>query len=574
MEKHKQKKKSNKFTKTLIIVVILILGAVGGISLYKYQQNKNELNSIANLYFMGIDDNKQIGKTQTDIEYNLNCSHAIEYPLIGKDEIDAQIMDTIKNLEEDFIKKYKSDSTIETAKEAFNGIEYSQYIGYETFLAPENNMSLIFEEAQEKGESTILQKKIYTYNYNLDTSKKLESTDIFGKEDYKNTISNYVKKYLTENEDYKNKLNPDYENKISVAEGNLNNYAITNDKLLVYFNRGEILPEELDIIKIEIPYTEISDCVKFDTGKKTETPKANTGANNQEEVKGKYKDVSETVYAEVNVHIRQVDNVQSEIKGSLAKGDSITRTGVGDDGWSKVTYNNETAYISSAYLTTTKSEEPKEETVHVDAQRNIDSSKPMVALTFDDGPNPNSTPRILSTLDKYNAVGTFFDLGTNMASYPKVTKQEEAMGCEVSSHTYGHKNLNTLSSAEIQADMSKAENIFVNTLGHKPNAIRPPYGNANSTVKSTLKYPLINWDIDTEDWKTRNADSIIEEVHKYSNLDGRVILMHSIYGTTADAVERLVPELIQNGYQLVTVSELAKYKGVDLQAGKLYYDFR
>ena len=85
----------------------------------------------------------------------------------------------------------------------------------------------------------------------------------------------FVLQLLEETEDYKNKLNPDYENKISVAEGNLNNYAITNDKLLVYFNRGEILPEELDIIKIEIPYTEISDCVKFDTGKKTNRTKYN-----------------------------------------------------------------------------------------------------------------------------------------------------------------------------------------------------------------------------------------------------------------------------------------------------------
>ena len=104
--------------------------------------------------------------------------------------------------------------------------------------------------------------------------------------------------------------------------------------------------------------------------------------------------------------------------------------------------------------------------------------------------------------------------------------------------------------------------------------VRPPYGNANSTVKSTLKYPLINWDIDTLDWKSRNAESVLKEIHKYSDYDGRIILMHGIYNSTAEAVEKLVPELIDNGYQLVTVSEMAKYKNVTLKNGTVYLNFR
>lgn len=211
--------------------------------------------------------------------------------------------------------------------------------------------------------------------------------------------------------------------------------------------------------------------------------------------------------------------------------------------------------------------------ISVSKDRKIDPSKPMVAITFDDGPG-KATTKILNTLEKYNVVATFFDLGSNMLNSPSTVKREEKIGCEVGSHTYSHKNLNKLSASAIQEDMKKAENAFEKVLGHKPHLVRPPYGNANATVKSALKYPLINWDIDTLDWKSRNADSIMKEIHKYKDYDGRIILMHGIYDSTAEAVAKLVPELINKGYQLVTVSEMAKYKDVTLKAGTVYLNFR
>ena len=126
----------------------------------------------------------------------------------------------------------------------------------------------------------------------------------------------------------------------------------------------------------------------------------------------------------------------------------------------------------------------------------------------------------------------------------------------------------------IQNDLNKAIKAYENVLGHKPALVRPPYGNANATVKKAINYPLINWDIDTLDWKSRNASKILNEVHKYSDYDGRIILMHGIYDSTADAVAKLVPELINKGYQLVTVSEMAQYKGITLKPGKVYLNFR
>ena len=90
---------------------------------------------------------------------------------------------------------------------------------------------------------------------------------------------------------------------------------------------------------------------------------------------------------------------------------------------------------------------------------------------------------------------------------------------------------------------------------------RLPYGNVNLKVKENLEYPLIKWNVDSLDWKSRNKNKILTQIRNTGSYDGKIILLHSIYGTTADAVETLVPELIDKGYQLVTVSELAYYKG-------------
>lgn len=289
-----------------------------------------------------------------------------------------------------------------------------------------------------------------------------------------------------------------------------------------------------------------------------------------------FTDVNETVYAIASVNIRDKDSKYANKIGLLNYGDSIKRIGIGKNGWSKVDYNKKIAYISSEYLSKDKPKpiEHHDVEIEVSGDRKIDPKKPMVALTFDDGPNPSATPRILDTLEKYKAVATFFDLGTCMRAYPNITKREKAIGCEIGSHTYSHKNLNNLSEKEIQDDINAAVSIYENTLGEKLKLVRPPYGNANGKVKATLDYALINWDVDTLDWKTKNVDSILKEIRSYKSLDGRVILMHSIYNSTADAVEILVPELIKKGYQLVTVSEMAKYKGYKLQTGNIYYNFR
>ena len=286
-------------------------------------------------------------------------------------------------------------------------------------------------------------------------------------------------------------------------------------------------------------------------------------------IKG-YTEIDDIVYPIDTTHIYDEPNTNSKVIATLNNEDKLKRIGY-DNKFSEIIYNGSIGYAKNTEITNTQEISGP---VKENQERKINTNKKMVALTFDDGPNPISTNKILDTLESYNVVATFFDLGTLMERYPNVTQREEKIGCEVGTHTYSHVNLNTLNGDALQIEINKSNDVFERVLGHQPTLTRPPYGNANALVKSTVQTPLINWDVDTLDWKTRNVDSLIANIDSYSTLDGRIILMHSIYGTTADAVKILVPKLINEGYELVTVSELAKYKGYTLEPGHIYYDFR
>ena len=199
---------------------------------------------------------------------------------------------------------------------------------------------------------------------------------------------------------------------------------------------------------------------------------------------------------------------------------------------------------------------------------NIDPNRPMVALTYDDGPSPTVTPRILNCLKENGGRATFFMVGQKVIKSPDVLKQMVAQGCEVANHTFDHKDLATLDTTAIQNEVSSTNDKLNALVGHGASLVRPPYGSYNSTVKSVIGFPMILWSIDTLDWKTRNAQSTYEAA--MTAQDGDVILMHDIHGPTADAVDMIVPALKAKGFQMVTVSELAAAKGINLENGGAY----
>lgn len=207
--------------------------------------------------------------------------------------------------------------------------------------------------------------------------------------------------------------------------------------------------------------------------------------------------------------------------------------------------------------------------------RAIDPNKPMVALTFDDGPYGKTSNRILDCLEKYNVLATFFELGQNVEAYPEVIKREAELGMEIGSHSWSHPNFKTLSAKSAKKQINKTNNALKKACGQASTVFRPPYGNDTKAIEKYANAPIILWSVDTLDWKSRDAKKVMKVVKQQKHLDGSVVLMHSIYKSTAKAVEKMVPWLLDEGYQLVTVSELLHYKYDETpKNGKLYgYDY-
>ncbi len=216
-----------------------------------------------------------------------------------------------------------------------------------------------------------------------------------------------------------------------------------------------------------------------------------------------------------------------------------------------------------------ETEEPEEPVEYI---RTIDPYAPMVALTFDDGPHELYSQQILDVLEQYHAVATFFEVGYNARLYPDILRRMADLGCEIASHSNAHHDLTTLSRDAMLTDLAKLDQIIYDATGITPTLVRPPYGAVNSMVKYESGRAMILWTVDTKDWYHRDAQVLIEYFQNYGNLDGEVVLMHSIHASTAEAMATVVPWLIEQGYQLVTVSELMAYYYGELLEANHYYN--
>ena len=198
----------------------------------------------------------------------------------------------------------------------------------------------------------------------------------------------------------------------------------------------------------------------------------------------------------------------------------------------------------------------------------IDPARPMVAITFDDGPG-RYTDKILSCLEKYGAKATFFVQGKNVNGYKDTLARAVSLGCEIGNHTWSHVNLKNCSNVQISSQINSTNIAVFNATGVYPAVYRPPYGAYSSSIISSISMPAIMWSVDTLDWKTRNSEKTLQSV-KANTRDGDIILMHDIHAPTADAVESVVMHLLKSGYQLVTVSELIAMKKGVAASGQVY----
>ena len=197
--------------------------------------------------------------------------------------------------------------------------------------------------------------------------------------------------------------------------------------------------------------------------------------------------------------------------------------------------------------------------------------RPMLALTFDDGPG-EYTDELLDCLEQNNAHATFFMLGQNVSSYPDAPKRMLELGCEIGSHSWDHTQLTTIDLDAVAKQFSDTDDALIQACGQAASVARAPYGDGNSDIYNTVNKPFFMWSLDTEDWKLLDADADYSAVMNGDLTDGTIILMHDIHEPSVKAALRLIPDLIAQGYKLVTVSEMAEAKNVTLQ-NACYVDF-
>lgn len=415
----------------------------------------------------------QAGETVTVTEYDAPLSYALQYPKTGLAQTDARIEAIVADIRAAFDAEYLPEAEPLGEKRREVHPEATLYLGYETYLAEQDQMTLLFFETHETAEGISPHTKIQAFHFDLQKDAEVPSADLMWA-DFTKNASAYAQKYFTTTEPYQQRIFGNYATLLAPENGLFDRFALTEEGVLFHFERYSIFPGSMGIVSLLIPYADMQT-------KPAAAPEA-------------------------------AAPIPENIK-----------------------------------------------------------NKKMVALTFDDGPNPVHTNAILDTLEKYDARATFFDLGSLAEKYPAVVQREAALGCEVASHSWDHQNFNKLTDAAIKADVAKSEAVFQKILGRSPSAFRPPYGNCNDHVKTLIPLPIYLWSVDTLDWKSRDAAAVLKEVKKIGDLDGKVILMHGIYGSTAQAVAQLVPYLQQEGYELVTVSELIAAKhGETPKNSKIY----
>ncbi|GAB3621998.1 hypothetical protein GCM10027418_00800 [Mariniluteicoccus endophyticus] len=181
-----------------------------------------------------------------------------------------------------------------------------------------------------------------------------------------------------------------------------------------------------------------------------------------------------------------------------------------------------------------------------------------VALTFDDGPGKD-TPKVLEALSSRGAVATFFMQGPSLKAYPDIAKQVGATpGMELGDHSWTHPQLTGLGRDGAEKQMRQTHDKIKELTGKDVSVMRPPYGARNASVDAAAKAvgeSVILWDVDTMDWKSRNASAVRAEVKKQVR-PGSIVLMHDIHASTVAAVPNVVDDLKAEGYVFVTVSQL------------------
>lgn len=238
--------------------------------------------------------------------------------------------------------------------------------------------------------------------------------------------------------------------------------------------------------------------------------------------------------------------------------------------------STETSPLTSENLPNIPVEQPQLWDVSDVSLSDVDPSRKLISFTFDDAPS-RTLENILAVFATFNdenpkckASATIFANGNRFDhTTPLLLSTAYSMGFELGNHTYAHRDLTTLNEMELLEEIQKTDRLLSNIDGKSQHLLRAPFGKTNELVKNVAPVPLIDWTIDTLDWTGRSADDIYHAVYD-NRFSGAIVLMHDGYKNSVEAVKRLLPDLKEDGYQVVSVSMLAKAHNCILERGKIY----
>lgn len=194
----------------------------------------------------------------------------------------------------------------------------------------------------------------------------------------------------------------------------------------------------------------------------------------------------------------------------------------------------------------------------------VEISQPIIAMTFDDGPHPVHTPKLLDMLKERNIKATFYVVGQLVNEYPDIVRRMAAEGHEVANHTWSHPYLTKLGADSVKSQIQKSSDAIEKLTGRRPTNMRPPYGATNSRLNKRMNeefgLKVIMWSVDPMDWRYRNAARVTNEILTKTQ-PGGIVLAHDIHASTVAAMPATLDGLAKKGFQFVTVSELIALEG-------------
>ncbi len=194
----------------------------------------------------------------------------------------------------------------------------------------------------------------------------------------------------------------------------------------------------------------------------------------------------------------------------------------------------------------------------------------LVALTFDDGPHPEHTVRLLDELAARGVTATFFCTGKVMARYPDIVQRVSEEGHQIANHSFSHPFMTSLSAEGVRREVTRTNEIISGITGQEDSLFRTPYGAHNRTVLTNLAAPNIQWSVDpTEGNMARGEDAMYHNVLRTTH-DGAIILLHDTNQRNINVAVRVMDALLAQGYEFVSVDELFRLRGVAPVDGSVY----